>query len=283
MTKPYSGAYSRRFSNYSADADNAPSTGAATGYNLSVTSGEPTMGETVLTQLSAPNLVNSSVETPNTPAVRGLYAAGVEMKAQAKAYNGYRFVQWQTNIDGVGYTSRNPLEFKVTKDTWLIARFERMPAALTKTASINWDGSMGRVNGNGLVLDDTGRANSGTLSATQGSSVTITAIPLSGYHFVKWHGAPVDGKTSATVTFQMNNDYNIRAEFAADNPNTGNGGSNGGNGGGGGGAIVDTPSVETPTVTGKTNTSKAMAFVKKWWWAILIVAYIVYKEKGGLK
>lgn len=281
--RPYTGAYSQRFNNFSATSKNTLSSDSgstSTGYSLNVTSGEPEMGKAVVEQLNVPvfNSINSasSHEVNN----RGGIPANARMKATAKSYNGYRFVQWQTNIDGVGNTTRNPLEFKVTKDTWLIARFERIPAALTKTATLSWDGSMGRVTGNGIVLDDTGRANSGSLSAAQGSTVNITAVPLSGYHFVKWHGAPVDGKTSETVSFQMNNDYNIRAEFAADNQEGNNGGVDGG-GNGGGGAIVD-DQVET-TVNGKSSTVKVMSFVKKWWWAILIVAWIILDEKGGSK
>ena len=288
MNRPaYSGAYSqRRFSNYTT-ADNAPSSGSASGrLNLSVSSGEPTMGEVSVLQLTAESpLQSESAVQQNTPASRGAAASGHTYRATAKAFEGYRFIQWQTNIDGVGNTSRNPLEFKLTKDTWLVARFEKLPTSQqqTRTANVSWDGKMGRVSGNGLVLDDSGRANSGVLSATQGSSVTLTASPLAGYHFVKWHGAPIEGKTSAKITFQMNNNYTIGAEFAADEPGTGTGGGGGNVIGGGGGSITDTPQPITESTVAKKETG-VKAFVKKWWWAILIVAYVVYKErKGGSK
>lgn len=285
MNRPaYSGAYSqRRFSNYT--ADNAPAgESGQTRFNLSVTSGNPTMGEVGLLKLTEESPLSSSSAAQQPGAAdRGGYAAGNAFRATAKALDGYRFVQWETNIDGVGNTSRNPLEFKLTKDTWLVARFEKIQGASqqTRTANVGWNGKMGRVSGNGLVLDNEGRANSGVISATQGSSVTLTASPLDGYHFVKWVGAPVDGKTSAKITFPMNANYNITAEFAANDPNPGSGNGNVIGGGGGGGiGTSDTPATVAPT-TVKKQESGVMAFVKKWWWAILIVAYIVYKEGGS--
>lgn len=286
--RPYQGAYSRRFSNYSAanKETSGSAAGTATGFNISCSTAEPEMGEVKLTQISMPSGSVISADQPGTsaPATRGAYAAGCNYRAEAKPFAGFRFVQWQTNIGNDGNThnfNTRVVEFKLEKDTWLIARFEKAQGAgdTSKTANVSWDGSMGRVTGNGLVLSDTGRANSGVLTANAGSTVTLTASPLAGYHFVKWQGVPVDGKTTETVSFQMNNNYNIKAVFAADNPNSGGGNVVGG-GGGGGSVITDQP-VDQPTVTGgKTNTGKVKAFVKKWWWAILIVAYVVYKEGG---
>lgn len=289
MDRPaYSGAYSqRRFSNYAASNGSKASTNASGGsgsYSLSVTSAEPEMGEAKFVKLteSSPLSSSSAAQQPGA-ADRGGYASGNAFRATAIANEGYRFVQWQTNIDGVGNTSQNPIEFKLTKNTWLIARFEKIQGAAqqTRTANVGWNGKMGRVSGNGLVLDNEGRANSGVISATQGSSVTLTASPLDGYHFVKWVGAPVDGKTSAKITFQMNANYNITAEFAANDPNPGSGNGNVIGGGGGGGiGTSETPAPVTPT-TVKKQESGVIAFVKKWWLAILIVAYIVYKEGGS--
>ena len=60
------------------------------------------------------------------------------------------------------------------------------------------------------------------------------------------------------------------------NGNGGNGNSNGGNGNGNGGNhTID-------TYGGGFVDTKLIPFVRQWWWAILIVAYIAYKEwKGG--
>lgn len=285
MTKQaYSGAFSRRiYSNYSPSsgtkaysADSGKSGDPGT-YNLSVTSGEPEMGEARFVQLTAESPLQTNSAVQQSVAAGTKYAAGHTFRAIARAKDGYRFVQWQTNIDGVGNTSQNPIDFKLTKDTWLIARFVKIQGTgqQTHTSNISWNGTMGRVAGNGLEYGNGSPANSGTITATQGATVTLNAEPKDGFRFVKWTGGPSNGKeTSKTYTFQMNNNYNIRAEFVANDSNQGSG-----NGSGIGGGI----GIST-TTTIKKQESGVVSFVKKWWWAILIVAYIVYKEgKGGSK
>ena len=273
--RPYSGAYSqRRFSNYTATR--------TTEYNLSVTSGEPTMGDVGVIKLASFSAVAAENDPATTVSNRGAQNESYDTyRAVAKAKPGYRFVQWQTNIDGIGNTNTNPLEFKLTKNTWLIARFEAIEynPTTSKTAHVSWDGTKGRVNGNGLVLDNTGRANSGTITAAQGATVNLTATPLDGFKFVRWVGVPVDGKTDPTVTFNMNNNYNITAEFAAANANQGTGYVVGG----ADPSSTVTTTAEPTNVSPATTESKVKAFVKKWWWAILIVAYVVYKERKGGK
>lgn len=287
--EPYIGAYSRRFSNYTVSnkETTSPDPGNGSTYNLSVTSGEPEMGEAGFIQLQSASPFSTNQAAQTTVTNRGGYPAGTSFRAVAKANPGYRFVQWQTNIDGVGNTTHNPIEFKLTKNTWLQARFEVAQGAAantSRTANVSWDGQMGRVNGNGLVLSDDSRAGSGVLTGEQGITVTLTATPLDGFHFVKWHGAPVDGKTSKTVSFQMNNNYAIRAEFAAD----GNG-SGSGSGSGVSGTIGTSSDAEevvvTDTVISKQSTAdRVIAFAKKWWWAIAIVLYVILKDrKGGSK
>ncbi len=269
----YSGAYSRRFSNYTASDKTSRGTGT---YSLSVVSADPSMGTVGYIEL-VPISPFSSATQAQQVSVRGGQASGKHFRAVAKAEPGCHFVQWKTNIDGVGNTDQNPIEFALTKDTSLVACFAKDFAGSpdnNKVANVSWDSKMGSVNGDGLVLSSEARASSGQLAAAQGSTVSLTASPLAGYKFVAWHGAPVEGKTSKTVSFQMNANYAIRAEFASEKQSTGGGGT------GGGGTDPETPSVVSPAGTG----FGLMSFVKKWWWAILIVAYIVYKDrKGGSK
>ena len=127
---------------------------------------------------------------------------------------------------------------------------------------VTWNGEMGKVTGSGNYASNGGTspANSGGATAMPGDTITLTATPDAGYHFVKWQGGPVDGNTNKTVDVTMNDSYSIAAVFAADEY-----------------ADKDHRPKQTETIT-----EKAMAFVKQWWWAILIVGYIVYKEmKGG--
>jgi len=47
-----------------------------------------------------------------------------------------------------------------------------------------------------------------------GTSVNLTATPDSGYRFVNWTGAPIDGVEDATTTITMNGNYTVTANFA---------------------------------------------------------------------
>lgn len=282
--QPYVGAYSRRrFSNYS--ADNAGTLAGTGSYNLSVTSADPTMGDAGYIKLLASSPFASAQSSETQVNNRGGgFTAGDSFRAVAKAVPGCRFVSWQTNLDGVGVTTQNPIEFTLTKDTVLVARFEKATPDTPNnmTVNVSWNSQMGRVNGAGLVLSNEGRAGSGQLTASQGSTVSLTASPLDGYKFVAWHGGPVEGKTSKTVSFQVTGNYTIRAEFVAENQTPGTGTGSGvsgtiGTSGGGAGTGAETPSGVAPVSTG----FNVMSFVKKWWWAILIVAYVIFKDKEG--
>lgn len=70
------------------------------------------------------------------------------------------------------------------------------------------DAQMGSVSGGGTYV--------------QGASVTLTATPNTGYHFVQWS----NGRTTASITVTADADATFTATFAADNPG-GNGGDNG--------------------------------------------------------
>lgn len=274
---PYQGAYSRRrFSNYSDTPGSSGRTPVSQSrIDLTVQSANPSMGEVVVDKLTEPSPL-STQSSSSVDAGKGRNVAGNRYRVKANAFKGYRFVGWQTNLDGV--TTQNPVEFTLTKDTKLVAMFALAAAAPTAvcTAKVSWNGKMGRVNGNGLELADQTPASSGIITVSKGSSVTLTASPLDGYHFVQWHGGPVEGKTSKSVTFSMNANYSIGAEFAANDPGTG---------GGGGGNVIggddEEPAPETPAAVHQDG--RVMAFVKKWWWAILIVAYVILKKEGGKK
>ena len=54
----------------------------------------------------------------------------------------------------------------------------------------------------------------GTHTYDAGTSVNLTATPDSGYRFVNWTGAPIDGVEDATPTITMNGNYAITPNFA---------------------------------------------------------------------
>ena len=281
----------RRYSNYT-----------ETNYTVQCTSGEPAMG-TVRLEVVNTNAGLSTASTSHTVQNRDgsvSYTAGTWLKAKAEPMPGYKFVQWQTNVGTTSgqtsNTNQNPYSFKLTKDTWLIARFEKSSGngQQTRTVEVRWDGDMGQVNcSSPLSYGQADGEKTGSISVIQGDSITLTAAHNSGYHFVKWSGIPIAGKTTPTVQLNVNNNYNVRAIFAKDD--------NGGGGGGGdnddsGHVIGETDDPPTPGTNGGGGNggsgfdftppdaniiTKAEAFAKKYWWAILIAIYLYYNSKKG--
>lgn len=56
----------------------------------------------------------------------------------------------------------------------------------------------------------------GAHTYSAGTAVNLTATPNSGYRFVNWTGAPIDGVENATPTITMNGNYAITANFGFD-------------------------------------------------------------------
>lgn len=293
----YSGAYSRRrFSNMTSTVLGTTSAaGSSTNFHVNTSANDRSMGDVEITVISEPaGAVNVGVASANkplmskyTPVGGRVYAKGTVLLVKANPYNGYKFTSWQSAayIPSSAHQQRS-FQVTVNRDMTFIANFEKIPAGYgaSHTLSVNWDSTMGRVNANGLQ--------NGQMAVPYGSQVTLTAVPKDGYVFRRWTGLNLAGNIqsneSKTITITMpNRDLSLTAEFAqvVDNP------------GGGGGTPSSAQNKDTDTVVGvveaetltdKTTgggiVEKAVPFVKKWWWAIAIVAYLVWKErKGGSK
>ena len=124
----------------------------------------------------------------------------------------------------------------------------------------------------GSVVCDHTLSKSGTVSLTTGTVVTLTAMPSEGYVFDHWDGISGDAKKQPVITEQIDTDLSISAVFAKEDVTP-----TGGNGGNAHNFTYLDFNPDNATLTGK-----AKAFLKKWWWAVAIVAFVVYKEwKGG--
>ena len=114
----------------------------------------------------------------------GEYEHGTEVTLTATPNVGYHFVKWS---DGVTEATRT---ITVTSNLTLSAEF----AINVYTVAVSTS--------NGVVV--------GTGEYNHGTEVTLTAIPNTGYHFVKWS----DGVTDATRTITVIDNVTLTAEFA---------------------------------------------------------------------
>lgn len=124
----------------------------------------------------------------------GTYDYNQSVTITATPDSGYHFVKWSDNDTNASRT------FNITENVTLTATFEEdAPIQYTIT---------GASNGNGTV--------SGTATVNAGTSVTLTATPDSGYHFVKWD----DENTDNPRTVIANADATYTATFEEDTPDT---------------------------------------------------------------
>lgn len=150
-------------------------------------------------------------------------------------------------------------------------------AVKTSVLKVSWNGTQGRVTGSGnFQIDAEAPACQASAKVVTGNTVTLVATPNAGYHFEGWRGMPVSGVTDKSVTVKMMQDYNVSAVFAPDMPGEHH------DLGGDHDHDAEKPNVYQYKPQGGI-VDQVKPFVKKWWWAILIVAYIAYKEWKGAR
>lgn len=244
------------------------------------------------------------------PAGTPSYPSGTVLKLKAITNSNGKFVGW---ADGVAAATRT---VTVTGNAQYVARF--ISAVQIQNLRLYCLDSRGRIQGNGLTEETAN--NVGVLTRVytadveNGDSITFKAVAKEGYRFVRWNvrtgQAVVSGfnLSSPSLTLRMNGSASLEALFEViqpdptDNP---------------GGVTIDNPPYDghddppyggnepaddtTPTTGSASGNNQVNAmtgtvlpsggivenvkpFVKKWWWAILIGAYFIYKEwKGGSK
>jgi len=116
---------------------------------------------------------------------------------QATANTGYRFVNWDDNV------ATNPRSITVTSNVTRTANFVR---EYTITLSTNNNYGTVSITGTGVV--DKGN---GIYTVPSGNTVTITATPSTGSHFVNWDGNQTLTNPSRQIT--VTSDQNITANF----------------------------------------------------------------------
>ena len=130
----------------------------------------------------------------------GTYNFGAEATLTATAKAGYRFSKWD---DG---NTDNPRKVTVTGNKTYTAKFTR------ETYAVNVNGRNGNIS-----------LSSGTLEF--GATITLTAVPDSGYHFVMWSDSVLDNPRTVTLTAELlrqvtANGFEFTAIFEKDDDNT---------------------------------------------------------------
>lgn len=116
---------------------------------------------------------------------------------QATANTGYRFVNWDDN------QTTNPRNITVTSEVTRTANFVR---EYTITLSTNNNYGTVSITGTGVV-----NKGNGTYTVPSGNTVTITATPNNGSHFVNWDGNQT--LTNSSRQINVTSDQTITANF----------------------------------------------------------------------
>lgn len=116
---------------------------------------------------------------------------------------------------------------------------------------------------------------------TKGTVLRLTATAKDGYRFVGWadggktNPRTVDVEGNATYVANFEAVKNEGPEWTGTTSGTGGGSGSGSGNGSGAGADTATPSVATK--------GTVIDWIRKWWWAVAIVALMLYDLKGGAR
>ncbi|MDR2408326.1 MAG: leucine-rich repeat protein, partial [Bacteroidales bacterium] len=133
----------------------------------------------------------SNTSAGGTVSGGGEYAVNTTITLRAIPNANYRFLQWD---DG---NTQNPRTVIVTQDMTYTAIFAVNIQGMFYVLGLSNDTTMGTVTGSG--------------DYSQNSTATLTAIPKTGYRFVRWNDGNVDNPRAIVVT----QDITLTAQFEA--------------------------------------------------------------------
>ena len=124
----------------------------------------------------------------------GTYDYGTTVTLSATPAVGYHFLNWTQN--GTVVTTDNAISFTVTQDTAFVANFEINSYDITATANPTIGGT---ITGDGTY--------------THGTTVTLSATPAEGYHFLNWSQNGTVVSTDPAISFTATQDSAFVAHF----------------------------------------------------------------------
>ena len=125
--------------------------------------------------------------------------AGTEVTFTAIAGNGYTFDEWR-NVNGDSISDLNPLTITVESDTTLVAFFTHNIYTVETTTP----------------FEEMGLAVASQATANYGDSVTFTATPEYGYHFVSWTDENGLDTNAAVIKLEITGNTLLTANFDYD-------------------------------------------------------------------
>jgi uncharacterized repeat protein (TIGR02543 family) len=140
------------------------------------------------------NIVGEGTVEPNG----GTYTSGTTVDLLATPATGYEFQGWSGDLSGTS-TSESIL---LDEDKTVTATFTLIDEPVEYTLSVSTSGS-GSVNPEGGIYEE-------------GTVVSLTATPASGYVFESWSGDA--SGTSATISITMDSDKDVTANFVVEDP-----------------------------------------------------------------
>lgn len=139
--------------------------------------------------------LSSAPASGGTTSGAGTYGSGTTATVTATPATGYRFVNWTQA--GSSVSTDPSYSFPVSGNRTLVANFA--VADYTITTSVSPAGT-GTVSGGG--------------SFNHGASVTVRAVPASGYQFINWTEGGSSVSTNANYTFTATGNRNLLANFS---------------------------------------------------------------------
>ncbi len=177
------------------------SSGFSVTFDADVSTGFPELSENYTLTLNVSPQNAGTVTANATSGISGnnpyTVNPNTSVSIQATASTGYRFDKWDDNV------TTNPRNITVTSNVTRTANFVR-EYTITLSTNNNY-GTVG-ITGTGVV--DKGN---GQYAVPEGKTITITATPNTGSHFVNWDGNQTLTNSSRQIT--VNSDQTITANF----------------------------------------------------------------------
>lgn len=137
-----------------------------------------------------------------------VYEEGTEVTLTAVPDEGYKFVEWTGDVDGTDTT----MEITMDADKDLTAHFQEEAETYDLTINIQGEGNV-TVEYNGEEMELDGYE---VMEIEEGTEVTLTAVPHEDWLFSEWDGTAEEDEEDRVISFTMEEDMEITANFEED-------------------------------------------------------------------